>query len=358
MAKLSGLNKLVADIKERAVYLLDRETYIESIFDRIKKDIAFVPITVTGVSGTGYDLKGIMCGYPPKYLAIYLNKNHAKLDFYRDHIAAAKKLGYATKFSDDMAHNYPEDYDERFKPFGFQCGMETVFCDQSGNVIGVWGALKSAEVVFAEDEMSAVRQIAPFIFYAFQRYRWLVEADFFTVVCYDEFPLGIVTSDRAGNITYLNEAARQLIGSTGRQAHSVLPARFMEQMRLLDEVPKHYSEPCLIFQEIEAYVPPYGVTVCYRFDEDFGGRYLPVKGSGWVFFIDSRKKDMAQKALISQRELEVIRLIGRGLQDKEIAFELGIAEKTVQTYIQSLFAKLETHNRTEAAVKAIKLGLL
>ena len=64
------------------------------------------------------------------------------------------------------------------------------------------------------------------------------------------------------------------------------------------------------------------------------------------------------KPILSPRELEVIRLVSRGLQDKEIAFELGISERTVQTYIQNLFAKLGTKNRTEAAVKAISLGLL
>ena len=108
---------------------------------------------------------------PADYLAIYTNKNHAKLDFYRDHISTAKKLGYVTMFWNDMATNYPADYEERYRPFGFQCVTETVFCNQSGEVIGVFAGLKSAETAFSDAEMPAIRLMSPYIFYGFQRYR-------------------------------------------------------------------------------------------------------------------------------------------------------------------------------------------
>ena len=47
------LGELVRDVKERSVYLLDRETFIASIFERIKQEVKFLPIAVTGVSGFG-----------------------------------------------------------------------------------------------------------------------------------------------------------------------------------------------------------------------------------------------------------------------------------------------------------------
>ena len=80
----------------------------------------------------------------------------------------------------------------------------------------------------------------------------------------------------------------------------------MKRMRLLKEIPKINEDgPSLMFQEIAAYAPPYGMIVCYRFDENHGGRYLPVKGSGWVFFIDSRRKD-------GRHEVPALAARGRG----------------------------------------------
>ncbi len=353
------LAQLVRDIKERSIYLLDRETYIESIFERIKQDIAFTPICVTGVSGTGYDFRGIFCGFPPEFLTGYVNKDHANMPLYKDHVAAAQKFGYATKIFNDVEKNYPVDYDELYKPFGFLCGFETVFCSESGVQTGIVGGIRADAPRSSDQEMLAISRISPYVFYSFLRYRWLLGTDFFTVSCFDAFPFGIITSDDEGKITFINETARRVIKGIDGSVPASLPMPLMEQIRRLKTVPRHDdTKPCLIFQEIEAYAPPYGMAICYRFDETHGGQYLPVKGSGWVSLIDSRKKDGDARAHLTRRELEVIRRLAQGLQDKEIAFELGIAERTVQTYIQSLFAKLNTQNRTEAAVKAIRLGLL
>ena len=61
---------------------------------------------------------------------------------------------------------------------------------------------------------------------------------------------------------------------------------------------------------------------------------------------------------LSEREIEVLRLVARGASNKEIASELVIAEGTVKNHITSILAKLEVTDRTEAAVKARELGLI
>jgi LuxR family transcriptional regulator, maltose regulon positive regulatory protein len=61
---------------------------------------------------------------------------------------------------------------------------------------------------------------------------------------------------------------------------------------------------------------------------------------------------------LSQRELEVLRLLARGLPNKGIARELSIAPSTVKWYVNSLFAKLEVTSRTQAMARASSLGLL
>lgn len=53
---------------------------------------------------------------------------------------------------------------------------------------------------------------------------------------------------------------------------------------------------------------------------------------------------------LTQRELEVLLCIGNGLTNREISEELYIGIKTVKTHVSSILAKLEVHDRTQAAV--------
>jgi NarL family two-component system response regulator LiaR len=66
----------------------------------------------------------------------------------------------------------------------------------------------------------------------------------------------------------------------------------------------------------------------------------------------------AGQAQLSPRELEVLRLIAEGLSNKEIAQSLGISLSTVKTHIEELLAKLSASDRTQAAIKALRQGLL
>jgi DNA-binding NarL/FixJ family response regulator len=61
---------------------------------------------------------------------------------------------------------------------------------------------------------------------------------------------------------------------------------------------------------------------------------------------------------LSRREIVVVRLIGEGHSNKEIARQLGIAPETVKTHIKSIFLKLGVERRTHAVLRARALGLL
>lgn len=60
---------------------------------------------------------------------------------------------------------------------------------------------------------------------------------------------------------------------------------------------------------------------------------------------------------LTERELEVLRLVAEGLRNREIALKLVISEKTVKTHISSLLSKLGLEDRTQLAIYAIKKGL-
>jgi NarL family two-component system response regulator LiaR len=62
-------------------------------------------------------------------------------------------------------------------------------------------------------------------------------------------------------------------------------------------------------------------------------------------------------AELTERELEVLRLIAGGLSNGEIARELTLSEKTVKTHVSSILSKLHLADRTQAAIYALKKGL-
>jgi LuxR family maltose regulon positive regulatory protein len=61
---------------------------------------------------------------------------------------------------------------------------------------------------------------------------------------------------------------------------------------------------------------------------------------------------------LSERELEVLRLIAAGLSNREIAEELVVAVSTVKTHIRNIYGKLDVSSRTQALVKARELKLI
>jgi DNA-binding NarL/FixJ family response regulator len=68
---------------------------------------------------------------------------------------------------------------------------------------------------------------------------------------------------------------------------------------------------------------------------------------------DSDAKDTGPDALTA-RELDVLKDIARGMANKEIAADLGIAEKTVKSHVSSILRKLQLADRTQAALYAIR----
>lgn len=75
-------------------------------------------------------------------------------------------------------------------------------------------------------------------------------------------------------------------------------------------------------------------------------RFVPATGGA-----RSRPADV-----LSERELEVLRLASRGLSNQEIADKLSLSLRTVQAHFSHIFNKLQVGSRTEAVVRALKEG--
>ncbi|MEX1158703.1 MAG: response regulator transcription factor [Thermomicrobiales bacterium] len=61
---------------------------------------------------------------------------------------------------------------------------------------------------------------------------------------------------------------------------------------------------------------------------------------------------------LTERETDVLRLLARGMANKEIARQLSIGEKTVKTHVSHILAKLGVASRTQAALYAARVGLV
>jgi two-component system, NarL family, response regulator LiaR len=61
---------------------------------------------------------------------------------------------------------------------------------------------------------------------------------------------------------------------------------------------------------------------------------------------------------LTDRETEVLRLVARGRPNKQIAHELVVGEKTVKAHVSSILTKLGVQSRTQAALHAVRIGLV
>lgn len=72
----------------------------------------------------------------------------------------------------------------------------------------------------------------------------------------------------------------------------------------------------------------------------------------------ARPEDRKRLAVLTVREVEVLRLIGQGLNNSEIGQALCLAESTVKTHITRIFGKLALRDRAQAVVLAYNTGLV
>jgi len=61
---------------------------------------------------------------------------------------------------------------------------------------------------------------------------------------------------------------------------------------------------------------------------------------------------------LTERELQVLKLAGKGFTNKAIGLQLHISDRTVQNHLANIFQKLNAESRTEAVMRAVSLGLI
>lgn len=93
-----------------------------------------------------------------------------------------------------------------------------------------------------------------------------------------------------------------------------------------------------------------------------GGTYLPVEtalsqGRNGASSVRNVASQTMAKAL-TEREIEILKLLASGGSNKEIARQLGVQEITIKMHASRIFSKLQVRNRVQAVSHALKAGLL
>lgn len=82
-----------------------------------------------------------------------------------------------------------------------------------------------------------------------------------------------------------------------------------------------------------------------------GERYIPAE-------VATRLAERDEGSTLTPREMEVLRLVSRGLTNDEIGGVLGIGTGTISTHVRSILRKLEVSDRTEAVTTALQRGVI
>jgi two-component system NarL family response regulator len=82
-----------------------------------------------------------------------------------------------------------------------------------------------------------------------------------------------------------------------------------------------------------------------------GERVIPIA-------VATRLAEFPERSDLTERELEVLHLVGRGLSNKEVAKAIGRMDETVKIHLKNIFAKLGVDDRTQAVTVALARGLI
>lgn len=98
------------------------------------------------------------------------------------------------------------------------------------------------------------------------------------------------------------------------------------------------------------------ILVLTTFDDDeLVFRALQAGASGYL--LKDADHEAALPEALTHREREILRLLATGISNKQIGHRLSLAEGTVKNYMTNILAKLDVTDRTQAVIKATRIGL-
>jgi len=187
------------------------------------------------------------------------------------------------------------------------------------------------------------------------------------------------------------ESGMELVGEAANGVEAVLQARSLEPDVILLDLVMPHKDGIEAIAEIKQENPDARILVLTSFAED--EKVFPAIKAGALGYLlkDSSPQELlkairevyrgesslhpaiARKLIgelsrpsdlpateepLTEREVEVLSLVARGLSNQEIAERLVVGERTVRTHVSNILGKLHLANRTQAALYAVREGLV
>jgi DNA-binding CsgD family transcriptional regulator len=190
-----------------------------------------------------------------------------------------------------------------------------------------------------------------------------------------QLPMGLICTDLAGEILFMNAAAKEMIEAVtrppgeckDRSRNAALPELLPEIRRgiqyfnaLLTQDDKTYSKPLpkLFLQNQAGFEVEF---VLYSDAKELNRGTL--KEARIIILLRSDQsmmptKSLAKRFALTSREKEVLHYLINGKARKEIATAMNLSEETVRSYLRTLYEKLGAKSRVEAATFWLRLELL
>jgi len=346
--------KLLKEIRRQCCYLHDEESFIKNVLKPVGQLLPHHAFGVTSIEGEDFSPRSIYYGWPPKYLNDLFSLDIETVPALKQSLQEGARHGYhtvnITPPEMDAASAAPAEM--LYKPYGFRFGMQSYAFSEGGTLMGLIGLTTKDDRPYTDDDVKLWDSVTPYIVYAFRKYRWLVNSEFFIKKDAEKMLFAILITDKKGKVIWTSDLAlSNFPESTKNNSFQKVIAGERTKLASVEK-----GEDPMVFREVET-LSSAGKVVSFHFDRE-ALRYLPMEGEGTIHFIDCNQHNINMINSLTNREIEILRQIANGRFDKEIACKLDISEKTVNTHTGNLFRKLKVNSRTEAAVKAVKIGIV
>lgn len=197
---------------------------------------------------------------------------------------------------------------------------------------------------------------------------------------------------RAGIRQFLEQASDIVVfaeADDGAMAQALIAQRQPDVAVLDIQMPK--ASGIEVTRWIRAHYPEIGVLVLTAYDDDpYVMAVLQAGANGYVLktaapgdmvqavhdvyegksvldpsiahklmhYVSEQRPSTLDYEPLTDRELEVLTLAGKGFTNKAIGLQLGISDRTVQGHLAKTYSKLQANSRTEAVMRAVSLGLI